>query len=314
MDGVIVVDKARGMTSHDVVVHVRKMVGQSRVGHFGTLDPMATGVLPTAIGRATRLQRFYLTSKKTYSGSIRFGYSTTTYDSEGSPSSQIMKVSIDPKDLESARLNFLGEIEQTPPSFSAKKISGVSAHRLARKSRPVHLHPVKVHIFRIDLCLTSADEATFEVECSGGTYLRSIAHDLGRMLGCGAHLISLRRIASGDFGLEQAVEIRPNAEREGKDIPVAWKEHFISMDELVTWLPSVSIPDEELKRVKNGLGVLLKPEQIPEGKTYRDSNLEFEWIRLFNSNRKLIGLGLIRPLASGQGPIEIKPKIILVAN
>jgi tRNA pseudouridine55 synthase len=201
LDGVLVVDKPEGWTSHDVVARTRRIAHTKKIGHLGTLDPMATGVLPLIIGRATRLAQFFARDRKVYEGVIRFGQSTDTYDREGAPTSAPAPVTFSRADLESAIHQFRGEMEQIPPPISAKKIGGTPAYKLARRHAPVQLAPVRVTVESFELLSFDGRDAMVRIECSAGTYLRSIAHDLGRMLGCGAFLESLRRTASGDFTL-----------------------------------------------------------------------------------------------------------------
>lgn len=204
MNGALVVDKPEGWTSHDVVGRIRRLAGTRRVGHLGTLDPMATGVLPLVIGRATRLAQFFGKDRKVYEGVIRFGQSTDTYDREGSPTSEPVEPAFTRDQLEAALDAFRGTFDQTPPPVSAKKVAGTPAYKLARKNQPVELEPVSVTVFALDLLSFDGRDASVRVFCSAGTYLRSIAHDAGQSLGCGAHLISLRRTASGPFEVEQA--------------------------------------------------------------------------------------------------------------
>jgi tRNA pseudouridine55 synthase len=204
MDGVLVVNKPEGWTSHDAVNKVRRLAGTRRVGYLGTLDPMATGVLPLVAGRATRLAQFYTRADKTYDAVIRFGYSTDTYDREGTPAGPDTHPEIARAELAAALDEFTGLLMQTPPPVSAKKIAGTPAYKLARKNLPVELKPVEVKVYSIELLEHSANEARVLVKCSGGTYMRAIAHDLGRALGCGAFLQKLCRTASGDFTISQA--------------------------------------------------------------------------------------------------------------
>ena len=204
VDGVMVVDKPEGLTSHDVVNRVRRLVNTRKVGHLGTLDPIATGVLPLVIGRATRLAQFFSTGDKKYDGRIRFGWATDTYDRAGDPISEAVEPRITYQEVEEALASFRGAILQTPPPFSAKKIAGTPAYRLARRQIAVELEPVEVHIYSIELAELDGTAARIRVHCSAGTYLRSIAHELGRKLGCGAFLEDLRRTASGEFNETQA--------------------------------------------------------------------------------------------------------------
>jgi len=207
MNGVLVVDKPRGWTSHDVVAKMRRIAGTRRIGHLGTLDPLATGVLPLLIDRATRLAQFFTRNDKVYEGVIRFGWSTNTYDADGEPNSPQVDVTLDESRLASAIARFRGLIRQTPPAVSAKKIQGKPAYVFARKNIAVELEPVEVTIFRFDLQSVEGPRARVLVHCSAGTYLRSIAHDLGQELGCGAFLEELRRTASGAFTLDHAKTI-----------------------------------------------------------------------------------------------------------
>ncbi len=204
MDGVIVVDKPVGWTSHDAVNKMRRLAGTRRVGHLGTLDPMATGVLPLVLEKATRLAQFYMRSDKKYEARVRFGYSTDTCDRDGTPTSEPVAVTLDPAAMELALDRYRGTILQTPPAISAKKIGGVPAYKLARKQIPVVLKPVQVTIYSLDLVECGQDWIRVRVHCSAGTYLRSIAADLGQQLGCGAFLDSLRRTESGGFSIETA--------------------------------------------------------------------------------------------------------------
>src|SRR5690242_9384786 len=204
MNGVMVIDKPAGLTSHDVVNRVRRILGQRSIGHLGTLDPMATGVLPLVAGGFTRLAQFYLASEKVYEGVIRFGFSTDTYDAEGEPTSEPESVNLSREVLEAHAAKFRGVIEQMPPPFSAKKIHGVPAYKLARKHKEVALEPVQVEIKEFEILTVETDRASFRARVASGTYMRSVAHDLGQLLGCGAHLESLRRTSVGEFTLADA--------------------------------------------------------------------------------------------------------------
>src|SRR5579862_961714 len=193
MNGVLIIDKPAGLTSHDVVNRVRRILGQRSVGHLGTLDPMATGVLPLVTGNFTRLAQFYISSDKTYEGTVRFGFCTDTYDAEGEPTSEPTSVNLAPDAVESATARFRGVIQQAPPPFSAKKIKGVPAYKLARKQKEVMLEPVQVEIKELEVLGIDVDRMRFRASVSSGTYMRSIAQELEKSLGCGAHLEALRR-------------------------------------------------------------------------------------------------------------------------
>jgi tRNA pseudouridine55 synthase len=204
MNGVIIVDKPSGWTSHDVVSRMRRILGQRSVGHLGTLDPLATGVLPLVTGSLTRLAQFYIASEKTYEGIIRFGFATNTYDADGEPTSEPISASPAMELLQKLASEFVGRIQQVPPPFSAKKIKGVPAYKLARKQEAVVLQPVEVEIREFELNSIKGDRAQFRARVSSGTYMRSVAHEMGQRLGCGAHLESLRRTSVAEFDLSHA--------------------------------------------------------------------------------------------------------------
>jgi len=207
ISGVLVIDKPAGITSHDVVARVRKILHQRQVGHFGTLDPFATGVLPVSVGKATRFAQFYLKSRKAYEGTITFGYSTDTYDATGEPTSEAIAAAPEASVLEDCFHQFTGRLLQMPPPYSAKRVGGMRAYELARQHKPVTLTPVEVEVYALELLSLQDEQVRFAVECSGGTYVRSLAHDLGQKLGCGAHLAGLRRTAVAEFRLHRAATL-----------------------------------------------------------------------------------------------------------
>lgn len=204
VNGVIVVDKPPGCTSHDVVDRLRRIAQTRRIGHLGTLDPLATGVLPLIVGRATRLAQYFRTNDKKYDAVVRFALTTDSYDRAGTVMTTLPGFEIDRDDLEKALESYRGTFSQAPPPVSAKKVKGFPAYKLARKNVPVDLEPVEVTIYSLELVAIAKDTARLLVHCSSGTYIRSIAHDLGQRLGCGAIIDQLRRTASGDFSENQA--------------------------------------------------------------------------------------------------------------
>jgi tRNA pseudouridine55 synthase len=204
MNGLVLIDKPSGCTSHDVVNRWRRLSGTKRAGHLGTLDPMATGLLLIVTGVATRLARFFTAERKTYLAAITFGQYSDTYDAEGQVTSTGIAPPSDPVVLNAALARFTGHFLQVPPPVSAKKIGGVPAYKLARQNRPVDLAPVEVVVSRLELLSSAFSTIDILVSCSAGTYIRSIAHDLGRALGCGALLSRLRRIESGGFNVADA--------------------------------------------------------------------------------------------------------------
>lgn len=254
MNGILIIDKPDGPTSHDVVSRVRKILQQRSVGHLGTLDPLATGVLPLVVGNFTRLAQFYLASEKTYTGTMRFGFATDTYDAQGEPCSSVQPVTLSEEGVEQLAARFRGVIEQMPPPFSAKKIQGVPAYKLARRKTDVTLKPVKVEIKELEILNVKGDRVEFRVRVSAGTYVRSLAHDMGRELGCGAHLESLRRTASGEFELSDAhtLEEVDAAVKSGRV-----EELFVHPRKLLSQFPCVTANDETIAYIRNGRAVNL---------------------------------------------------------
>lgn len=251
ISGVLVVDKPAACTSHDVVARVRRTFQTQRVGHFGTLDPFATGVLPLSIGKATRFAQFYLKSRKAYEGTIRFGFSTDTYDATGERVSEAEGCLPSSQALEQTFREFTGRIQQTPPPFSAKRVGGVRAYQLARKRQEVVLAPVEIEIYALELMRwdSSGAVAHFAVECSGGTYVRSIAHDTGKRLGCPAHLASLRRTAVAEFRQDQAVTIENLEQATGKEALAAL---LAPLESLLPECPELVVRGREEKDIRHG--------------------------------------------------------------
>ncbi len=249
MDGVIVVDKPEGWTSHDVVAKMRRIAQTKKIGHLGTLDPIATGVLPLVIGRATRLAQFYTRSDKIYEGVVRFGWATDTYDRAGKPEGPAVEVTLDPQELERHLEAFRGEFQQTPPAVSAKKVEGRRAYELARHAVAVELEPVSVHVYELVALEVSGSRARLRAHCSGGTYMRSIAHDLGKAMGCGAHLDDLRRLASGEFELEHARTI-PQLESLAADDRLL--DALVPAAQLLPGFPNVFVDELTATQIRNG--------------------------------------------------------------
>ena len=208
MNGLLVIDKPGGMTSHDVVYRLRKITGERSIGHLGTLDPMATGVLPLLMGKYTRLAQYFSAAEKSYLGSIRLGFATDTYDADGEPAGPDrwpeVFAAVTLERVRAASARFHGEMEQMPPQFSAKKIAGQPAYKLARQGKPVNLKPARIRILAFEIVALEGPEASFTISVSSGGYVRSVAHELGQDLGCGAHLSRLRRTRAGAFTLEDA--------------------------------------------------------------------------------------------------------------
>jgi len=279
VDGVIVVNKDEGWTSHDVVSKFRRIANTKKVGHLGTLDPIATGVLPLVIGRATRLAKFYTRSDKIYEAVIRFGFATDTYDRSGTPTSPETEPHVDRGELEGLLTGFRDEILQVPPPVSAKKVDGVRAYALARKQVEVKLAPVPVQIYDLKLLEVDGAEARIRVHCSGGTYLRSIAHDLGQAMGSGAHLRDLRRMASGEFTVEQA---RTIAELEQLGAEGRLGDALIPPLRMLPDFPSVYVDPLTAGQIRQGRDFQASPFRTPQGSRY---------VKAVSSDGELIAIG-----------------------
>ena len=252
MNGLLVIDKPAGITSHDVVGRLRKITGERSIGHLGTLDPMATGVLPLLLGKYTRLAQYFSAAEKHYSGAIRFGFATDTYDTEGTPTGLDLwfQQQLTLERIRSSAARFHGEMDQMPPAYSAKKISGTPAYKLAREGKPVELKTAKVHIKSFDITALNGPEAEFTIAISSGGYVRSVAHELGQDLGCGAHLCRLRRTQAGVFVLDQAHTLDELAALVG-DI-AALEAKCIHPRMLLPEMPSVTADPLALGRMRNG--------------------------------------------------------------
>jgi tRNA pseudouridine55 synthase len=301
MHGVLIVDKPAGPTSHDVVAVARRALGISKIGHTGTLDPLATGVLPLVVGRATRLASLMTGAEKEYLARVAFGESTETYDSEkasGSQEATGRKVPESQGAIAEALVEFRGTYSQMPPPFSAKKIAGTPAYKLARQQKPVELKPVQVTVKELELCGYADGVAELRLVCSSGFYVRSLAHDLGQRLGCGAHLESLRRTRAGAFEDADAVPL-DTIVREG----AVAAQRLIPLDRLLTELPSVVLTDDGVRRASHGNA--LGPQDLhppsPDGLLAASTRL-----RLLNRHGGL--LGIAEPVDGG----FLHPLIVLV--
>lgn len=296
LDGALVIDKPRGKTSHDVVESVRRIAGFRQIGHLGTLDPLATGVLVLLLGRATRLMRFYSSRRKRYTCAARFGFATDTYDAEGEAVGPDSAPVLDRERVELLAAEFVGRILQTPPAFSAKKIHGRSAHELARKKKPVELKAVEVDVHEFRITAIEGSTARFLVECGSGTYVRSLAHDLGQRYGTGAHLAEIVRTAVGEFTIDQAstLEDLQEAARAGR-----LAERVIRLEGLLPELPRATVLPIIERRVRHGAKFSLPLAQIHAGQsvTAEGAPTELnsgEWqparLRVFNQQQQLIAI------------------------
>ncbi len=294
MNGVLVVDKPSGPTSHDVVGRVRRALGTRRVGHTGTLDPLATGVLPLVVGRATRLAQFLSSDDKEYLADVTFGVSTSTYDALGSEVSDEPKRPIDLAGLDRALDEFRGTYLQTPPAFSAKKISGKPAYELARSGAAPELKAVEVTVSALDVVERGERTARLRITCSSGFYVRSLAHEVGQRLGCGAHLAALRRTRAGSFLVADAVALDV-IEAEGS----AAGARLVPLERLLPAWPAVVLTEEGVRRTLHG-------NVVPPSAYGSDPPAGGSRVRLLDATGQL--LGIADPESGG----VLHPVIVLV--
>jgi len=337
MDGVLVIDKPQGLTSHDVVAAARRALRESRIGHTGTLDPLATGVLPLAIGRATRLVRFLMSSDKDYLATIRFGATTDSYDADGEETSRSDRHP-DQVAVDAALAKLRGRYEQLPPAFSAKKVAGRRAYDLARRNEHVTLSPVPVEVTRADVVAFDGWSVQLAVTCSAGFYVRSFAHDLGEAVGTGAYLAALQRTRSGEFRIEEATSLdelfgdadTPGAREGSREAVLDW---LIPMGELLQGLPAVVVSEEgrvwvghgrELGPAQYQLSALNsqlptanpqtptsraqspKPKDQDPGPGARSPKPEDSWVRVFDGAGNLLALA-----TAGHSPGSLHPAVVL---
>jgi tRNA pseudouridine55 synthase len=293
MNAILIVDKPAGPTSHDVVSRVRKILQQRSAGHLGTLDPLATGVLPLVIGNFTRLAQFYLSSEKSYAGVMRFGFSTDTYDAEGEARSAVQAVTLSCGRVREVAAGFCGILEQTPPPFSAKKIQGVPAYKLARRKAEVPLKSINVEVKELEILRVEGERVEFRARVAAGTYIRSLVHDMGQQMGCGAHLESLRRTGSGEFEIGDAHTL--------DEIDVAVKsgqtdELFIHPRKLLPQFPCVTANEETIAYIRNGRAV-----NLPEFSASR-------MVKVFCGQRELVAI------AKRVAGTLFHPEIVLAAS
>jgi tRNA pseudouridine55 synthase len=276
MNGLLIFDKPPGLTSHDVVSLVRRATGERSVGHLGTLDPMATGVLPLLLGKWTRLAQFYGAAEKQYTGSIRFGFATDTYDAEGTPAGDPQPLVHTLDQLRELSKGFHGTIDQVPPIFSAKKIGGVPAHKLARQGKEVPVKPARITIHGFELTSLYGDTATFTMHVSAGGYVRSVAHELGQLAGCGAYLSALRRTQAGAFTLAEAITQEQLIAAANEGTVEALLPHPRT---ILPEIPAVMADQGSQTRLRNGMAV-----NLPE---FSDASL----VRIYGGSRELLGIG-----------------------
>jgi len=280
VNGLLVIDKPGGMTSHDVVNRLRRITGEQSIGHLGTLDPMATGVLPLLMGKFTRLAQYFSAAEKSYEGNIRFGFATDTYDAEGEPAGPDrwpeVAANLTLPQVRAAAARFHGEMEQMPPQFSAKKVDGRPAYKLAREGKPVQLKPARIRIDAFAIEALEGAEASFTIDISSGGYVRSVAHELGRDLGCGAHLSRLRRTRAGAFALDDAHTLEELEALAGN--AEALENLCVHPRALLPEMPAVTGDGQALGRLRNGAQA-----NLPE---FSSAPL----VKVFAGPRELVGI------------------------
>jgi tRNA pseudouridine55 synthase len=310
LDGALVMDKPRGKTSHDVVEAVRRIVGFRQIGHLGTLDPLATGVLVLLLGKATRLAQFYGGRRKRYLSTFRFGYATDTYDSDGTATGPETSPILDRAEIEKMTAAMTGRFAQMPPPFSAKKIQGKAAYELARNKKTVELKAVEIEVYEFRVVEVDGSRAKVAIECAAGTYIRSLAHDMGqqykcsspnRLTGnnaCGAHLEEITRTAVGEFTLDQAVKVEDlhTAARQSHEKLAGY---VLPLERLLPELPRISVLPIVERSIRHGSKFNIVPSQIQPGSTSMSQGAtgeldSGEWkparLRVFSPENKLIAI------------------------
>jgi tRNA pseudouridine55 synthase len=300
MDGVLVIDKPTGLTSHDVVATARRALRESRVGHTGTLDPLATGVLPLALGRATRLVRFLIASDKEYEAIIRFGVTTDTYDITGAETGRSNRAPARRALIEAIDA-LRGEYPQMPPAYSAKKVDGHRAYERARRDENMTLKPAMVRATRVELIEADGTLARVAITCSAGFYVRSFAHTLGERVGTGACLEALRRLRSGDFSIEAAIGV------DGLFDASRVSAGLIELDQLLPGLPAVTVGERGRSYVAHGR--MLDPgdfqPSLPTPLALPTSPAR--WFRILDLGGALVGLG-----TEGRARGSLHPALVLI--
>jgi len=305
MDGILLVHKPLHLTSHDVVDRIRKLLKIKRVGHFGTLDPLATGLLLIGIGKATRLFPFYSKYDKLYRGQIRVGFSTDTYDAEGQPTSPDSKTYPDKRTVEQSMRSFLGELDQIPPAYSAKKHKGLPLYAYARQNKPIEAAPSRVVIHSFQLLAYKPPYVKVKVLCSSGTYIRSLAHDLGQTLGCGAHLAALERTAIGPFSLDKSFHLE---DLEALIYENKYKAFLIPLESLLPEMSKIILKESGKNLAQNGNTIFAENIQsvIPPDTTSSLIKTEDQIFRLFSPEGRLIALA-----KKGSGKNGLHPFLVI---
>lgn len=297
-NGLLLVDKPTGCTSHDVVGAARRLVGQKKIGHCGTLDPDATGLLLLTLGQATRLTRFLIRAPKVYQGTIAFGSATDTYDATGTVLREVDTAGLDLPAIAAAMEGFVGMWDQTPPPYCAKKIGGKKYYELARRGEEVPTDSKEVEVFSFSpIGELEEDRLDFELGCASGTYARSLAHELGERLGNAAHLCRLRRTLIGNLRVEHAMTLDQLEDLEG-DIESA--SCFIPFDEIPLPFAAIEADSQQERRIVHGQTVLVDRLELEEG----------DWVRVVNGRRNLVAVGTVIETVGNRGVGVVQPRIV----
>jgi len=300
VDGLLLVDKKAGITSHDAVEKFRRRSKIKKVGHTGTLDPLATGLLVLCVGKATRLQAYLMGMEKTYEGVIQFGWATDSYDAAGTPAGEPNEQSVEHVDFLPHVSTFIGELEQMPPQFSAKKVQGVRAYELARKGEVAALTPKKVTVYEFEIVSVLGSTVRFRVRSSAGTYVRSLAHELGAAIGIPAHLKELRRTAIGNFRVNDAIAFETLESAPLEEILAP--PYFQPLHEVDLPLEKLRMDWAQQGKMMRGQGVILVPSvPVKQG----------DLLALGNPHDQLIAIGEVVNVLREGGPVEVKPKVVL---
>lgn len=303
MDGIFVINKGEGLTSHDVVARVRRLARQKRVGHAGTLDPAATGVLPVLLGQATRVAEYLSESGKTYRAVVRFGVETNTYDREGEVTRVASVADLTLAQIAAALPDFLGEQEQLPPIYSAIKRNGRPLYALARAGEAVVVEPRRVRIDALRVVAWESPDLTLDVECGKGTYIRSLASDLGQRLGPGAHLAALTRTRSGPFTLDQAITLEELERALATD---AWRERLFAADEALLDWRAVILGETSETRMRNGLPLRFGERPHPLASSHTEAG-EAAPARAYSADGRFLGILLWSDEQEGWQPHKVLP-------
>ena len=302
MDGLLLIDKEPGFTSHDVVAIARRQIMIKKIGHTGTLDPAATGLLVLCVGGATRLQHYLMGMDKMYAGTIRFGWATDTYDGQGKPSGEPLPRNVEEIDFGPHLEQFRGEFDQMPPAYSAKKVHGVRAYELARKGQVPDLEARKVLVSELEVDRVEGENLRFHIRCSSGTYVRSIAHDLGEAVGVPAHLSELRRTTIGDFSVDLALGTAAlkSMERDA----ILDSPHFIPMKDVRLPLATVLVDPSQEKKLVNGQTIIVKTEL--------ESLAKDALVTIVTLSDEFVAIAVVSDVIGKEGgPVVLKPKVVL---